>query len=139
MKIYHVIISIGGQEIMQHAPYHESPQKANILTKAVLRAKELWDLSNRQLAGILGISDASITRMREQGRLIQPGSKEWELAVLFLRAFRSLDAIMGGHIENEKRWLHAQNHMLREAPITLMQTITGLHSTVQYLDAIRGH
>ncbi len=114
-------------------------EQSMVLTKSTLRAKDLWGLSNHQLAKIIGVSDASITRMQKFERLIQKDTKEWELAVLFLRAFRSLDSIMGGHVENEKAWLFSYNKILKDIPVNLLQTVSGLYLTVQYLDAIRGH
>ncbi len=116
-----------------------APSSDAVLTKAILRAKDYWELSNKQLGDIIGISEASVSRMATQGRLIDPSSKEGQLGVLFVRAFRSLDATMGGHVENEKAWLNAHNHILNGIPVQLIEQVDGLYRTVQYLDAIRGH
>ena len=67
-----------------------------VLTKATLRAAELMDITARTLASIIGVSEATVSRMRRQEFLLERGTKPFELAVLFVRLFRSLDAIVGG-------------------------------------------
>jgi transcriptional regulator with XRE-family HTH domain len=59
-------------------------------------ATERLGLSNRELATITGVSEASISRPR-QGRMVDPASKEGALALLLVRLYRSL----GGHIPQQ--------------------------------------
>lgn len=112
------------------------PDPAEVLTKAVLRASELLGVAQKDLAHVLGVSAASISRM--PARTIDPASKEGELAVLFVRLFRSLDALLGGDAEKCKRWLHAYNDHLLGTPAELIHKVTGLNHVVEYLDAMRG-
>jgi transcriptional regulator with XRE-family HTH domain len=111
-----------------------------VLTKAVLRAGERFGLSQRELAGILGVSPATLSRLarRDRGRPLVAGSKEGELAVQLLRVFRSLDALLGGDDEANRRWLRADNHHLAAVPADLLQSVTGLVHVAEYLDAMRG-
>ena len=113
-------------------------EKSAVISKAVCRAAELWDISNQQLTGILGLSPASVSRLRRKQFSLSKNTKEWELALLFLRAYRGLDAYMGGHYENEKSWLNAPNTALNGTPIELIQSIEGLAHVVQYIDCVRG-
>ena len=103
----------------------------------MLSAAERLGLRNRHLAAILGTSEASISRL-QHARSMNPDSKEGELALLFLRAYRSLDALVGGEDEKARRWLHAENDHLRGVPAERMRTVEGLVDVVQYLDAMRG-
>jgi len=122
------------------APIREQISKgeeAQVLTKAVLRAARQLDITDAKLARMLGVSQASVSRLQSQ-RQIDPTSKEGEFALLFLRLFRSLDAIVGGHTPKAKLWLHADNTPLGGRPIDRVETIEGLVAIVQYLDAIRG-
>ncbi|HEX7019956.1 MAG TPA: antitoxin Xre-like helix-turn-helix domain-containing protein, partial [Gemmatimonadaceae bacterium] len=66
-----------------------APDPGAVLTKAVLRAATLLGLRQRELAAVIGSSEASVSRL-QAGRTLDPGSKEGELALLFLRAYRSL-------------------------------------------------
>jgi len=114
-----------------------APRPAGVLGKAVLRAARAMDLTQQDLAEILGISPASVTRLA-RGRPIDPESKEGELAALFLRLFRSLDGVLGGDEPNMKRWMQAENLHVGGTPARLVRTVTGLVHVVEYLDAMRG-
>lgn len=108
-----------------------------VVTKATLRAAERLALPDAALARILGVSAASISRLRS-GRSIQAAQKEGELALLFLRLYRGLDALLGGDAEACRRWLRGANAHLGGVPLQLIQTVSGLVSVGQYLDAMRG-
>ncbi len=63
--------------------------------------------------------------------------KAFELSVLLVRLYRSLDAIVGGDETVARAWLVNNNVALRDAPINLIQTVGGLVNVIQYLDARR--
>ena len=113
------------------------PEPAAVLAKATLAAAEHLELRNRQLASVIGSSEASVSRLRS-GRGLDPASKEGELALLFLRLYRSLDALVGGDDVKSRAWLHAANDHLRGVPAERIRTVEGLVDVVQYLDAMRG-
>jgi hypothetical protein len=108
-----------------------------VLTKAVLSAAARLGLRQRQLSGVLGMSEASVSRL-QRGRGIDPESKEGELALLFLRVYRGLDALVGGDDARARQWLHAPNEHLGGVPAEQMTSVRGLVDVVQYLDAMRG-
>jgi len=113
------------------------PDAAAVLAKAALAAAERLGLRNRQLSAIIGSSEASVSRLRS-GRGLEPTSKEGELALLFLRLYRSLDALVGGDDAKARNWLHAANDHLGDVPADRIRTVEGLVDVVQYLDAMRG-
>ena len=113
------------------------PEPGPVLTKAVLSAAARLGLRNRALAAVIGSSEASISRL-QGGRTLDPGTKEGELALLFLRLFRSLDALVGGEDAKARAWLHAGNTHLHGVPAARIRTVEGLVDAVQYLDAMRG-
>ncbi|MEJ2678315.1 MAG: MbcA/ParS/Xre antitoxin family protein [Gemmatimonadota bacterium] len=116
----------------------EAPDAALVLTRAVRAAAERLGLRNRDLALMLGTSEASISRLRA-GRVLEPSSKEGELALLFLRLYRSLDALVGGDDGRARAWLHAPNEHVSGVPAERILGVEGLIDVVQYLDAMRGH
>jgi hypothetical protein len=71
-------------------------------------------------------------------RALRPGSAETSLALLFVRLFRSLDAITGGDEAKARAWLTAFNRHLGGVPAERIRSTEGLVNVVQYLDAIRG-
>lgn len=113
------------------------PEPAMVLAKAVLSAAGRLGLRNRQLAAVIGSSEASVSRL-QTGRGLDPETKEGELALLFLRLFRSLDALVGGDERQAQSWLTAENDHLGGIPVERMRTVEGLVDVVQYLDAMRG-
>lgn len=108
-----------------------------VVTKAVVRAAERLAVSSRILARTLGVSEASVSRMRHGSYVLAPGSKPFEVAVLVLRLFRSLDAIVGGDEVSARAWLHQEHVTLSGAPAELIQTLPGLVHVVGYLDSRR--
>jgi len=114
-----------------------SPNPAEVLTGALLRASELLGLKKRELSRVLGLSEATISRLGRSRRL-NIEAKETELAALFLRAFRSLDALVGGSESKARAWFHADNRHLGGVPAELCQRAEGLVELVHYLDAMRG-
>ena len=115
------------------------PDEATVVSKALLRAAETLGLSSAELAEIVGTSESTLSRIRNGKRGPIPlGSKEGELALLFLRVFRSLDALVGGNETHARAWLQANNHHLGGVPLERMKKIEGLVDVAEYLDAMRG-
>ncbi len=115
----------------------ETFREAAVLSTAVVRAADFLDLPNAALARALGLSQASISRLRNGRFMISPGTKEFELAQLFLRLFRGLDAITGSDDRASRSWLRTCNLVLNGRPIDLLQTVTGLTTVLQYVDSRR--
>lgn len=113
------------------------PDAGPVIAKAVLSAATRLGLRNRHVAAILGSSEASISRL-QSGRGLDPDSKEGELALLFLRLYRGLDALVGGDDDKARLWLNAENVHLAGIPAERIRTVEGLVDVVQYLDAMRG-
>ena len=108
-----------------------------VVTKAALRAAELLGISNKALARIVGLSEASVSRMGTGTYTLTPGEKPFELAVLFVRFYRALDAIVHGDDDVARAWLENANLALGGTPLTLIQSVQGLVNAVAYLDARR--
>ena len=109
-----------------------------VLRKALLRALDYLQLGRREFCAMTGLSLASASRFYEGSKLISPHSKEGELALLFLRVYRSLDTLFGGNQTQCRLWLQSHNYHLSGAPIELMAQIEGLTRVAAYLDAMRG-
>ena len=111
--------------------------QAAVLTKAALRAATQLGITNKLLDAVIGVSEATVSRMRSGDYTLQRGQKPFELAVLFVRLYRSLDAIVGGDDAVAGSWLRNRNVALDGEPIVLIQTVPGLTHVIQYLDARR--
>jgi hypothetical protein len=116
---------------------NQKPDPAAVLTKALLRASSLLGLSASTLARVLGVSEASISRLSSGARTLEPASKEGELALLLVRAYRSLDALVGTDAGQRIAWMTGFNRALNGKPAELIQSAEGLVVVVSYLDAMR--
>lgn len=122
-------------------PKHEAQlsQQEKILTKAILRLSAFLGFSGKDLSQTLGMSEATITRLHQGKKTISPYDKEGELALLLLRIYRSLNALVGNQHEKAKLWLHSPNHAFQsKTPFQHIKSVAGLVEVTQYLDAMRG-
>lgn len=110
---------------------------AAVLTKAVARAAERLDISRASLAKVLGVSAPTVTRLYSGEYQLDQRRKEWELALLFVRVFRSLDSLVGNE-QTARQWLKSENRGLNGRPVDLIRQTEGLVRVVHYLDASRG-
>lgn len=118
-------------------PATASPERSVVISKAVSRAADLLGLSNAALARTIGVSESTASRLRGGSFALRPGTKSYELALLLVRLFRSLDAIVGGDEISLRSWMGTTNHALHGVPQELVQTAAGLVTTVDYVDASR--
>lgn len=122
---------------VQHPAAAGRPEAGPVMTRAVVRAAEQLRLNARILASVIGVSEATVSRMKRGEFKLEPGTKPFELAVLFVRLFRSLDAIVGGDNAVAAAWIANPNTALDARPIEKLQTVSGLVDVIAYLDARR--
>src|SRR5207302_9051563 len=114
-----------------------APAPGVILSRATVRAARLLAVAQADLAQVIGVSGATLSRLAHGRKALEPGSKPVQLAALFVRLFRSLDAIVGSDAAAARAGLRSDNHALGGAPRALMREPAGLVRTVDYLDAAR--
>lgn len=114
-----------------------SPDPSSVLSKAVVRAAEILGLKQTALAKILGLSAASVSRLYAGQYRLDPNGKEWELATLLIRLYRGLDALMASDEAALRAWMNHKNNELNDIPTALIKQISGLVTTVSYVDAYR--
>jgi hypothetical protein len=110
---------------------------AGLVAKALVRGADKLQVSNRALARIIGVSEASISRLKKGGFPLDASQKPFQLAVLFIRLYRSLDALAGGDDGVSAAWLASPNSALDGVPLELVQSVSGLVNVINYLDARR--
>jgi predicted transcriptional regulator len=123
--------------IAERKPKQAAPPRQDlVLTKATIRAAERLGISQKTLGNIVGLSEPVVSRMKNGEYMIARG-KSFELATLFVRLYRSLDAIVGGDEAAARKWMKSGNLALNGTPIDLIQKVYGLTYVVQYLDSRR--
>src|ERR1700676_4408177 len=94
---------------MPRASIDSRPEPRRVLTGAVLRASALLEITQSSLAQILGLSPSTVSRMANGTYALDEQKKEWELGALFVRLFRSLDALIGSNDTAARAWLEGLN------------------------------
>lgn len=114
-------------------------KQKQVLRKAIIRVAEELELSRQELSCIIGFSEASLSRLfNNTDYFIDPAANEGRLSLLLIRMFRSLDALFGGNAEQCRLWLRSNNRHFQAVPYQLIQSIEGLVTVLNYLDAMRG-
>jgi Protein of unknown function (DUF2384) len=133
---WHFYIDIFQMERAMSLALSPISDPAAVVAKALLRAGEMLELRQSDLGEIIGLSSASMSRLAKgEARLT---GKSFELSVLFLRLFRSLDAITGGDDMASRSWLRGPNTALgNAAPLERIKSVEGLIDVVSYVDARR--
>jgi putative toxin-antitoxin system antitoxin component (TIGR02293 family) len=110
-----------------------------VVTRALMKAADLLRMSQGELAQIIGVSGSTVSRMKDGSAQLDAGSKPYQLAALFLRAWRSLDSILGSRDEAARQWLRSPNASFADArPLDLLMRPEGLVRVCDYLDSRRG-
>ena len=112
-----------------------SPEPGRVVAKAAFNAAQELGLSQRELAQAIGVSEATVSRMKGGGYSLQ--GKPFELATCVIRIFRSLDAIAGADPDTIRGWMTGGNRDLNGIPREMIAQATGLVTVMNYLDAAR--
>lgn len=110
---------------------------AAVVTKATLCAAEQLGLNNAELGAVLGISEASVSRLKAQSRTITVKGKEGELALMLIRVFRLLDPLVGGSESKRAAWMKSHNKALQGIPNQLIRRVDGFTRTLAYLEGMQ--
>ena len=124
-------------ELQKAKPTPTPKARGAVVTKAAVRAADHLNLANVELGKILGLSPATVSRMRNGQFVLDADGKAFELAALFVRLYRSLDAVVGGDDLVAATWIRRENLALQKKPIDLIQKVVGITHVLQYLDTRR--
>lgn len=122
------------QEIIVTAEPNSRYSAMAVLSKATLNAADYLGLSHSELGQLLGISESSISQLVAFERFIDPHGHEGELALMLVRIFRALDALVGGDADARITWMNAHNQAIGDMPKHSIQTRSGLEHTLTYLN-----
>jgi hypothetical protein len=122
------------------SPLHveDDARAGAVLGRAVLRVADRLGMTQRELGRTIGMSAASVSRLASGKGPLDPKDKSGELALLLVRVFRSLDALVGGDESKARVWFQAENEHLAGTPAERVLSAEGLVHVAQYLDAMRG-
>ncbi len=114
------------------------PSESEVLSKAIIKVKENLGLKQIELSGIVGSSTSEVSRLCSGDAFLSPDTKEGECALLLIRVYRSLGALLGEDPEQCQEWFKNYNAHLDAKPVELAKKVEGLAEIVSYLDTMRG-
>ena len=133
-----IAIAIETMRPAARKPSVPDPDPARVLTQAALRAADILEIPQRTLAEIIGVSASTVSRAVHGGAPVDPESKAGELAKLWVRVFRSLDAIVGSNDVAARAWLNSANAAFGgQKPVDRLRSAEGLIHVLHYLDSAR--
>lgn len=109
-----------------------NPDASRVLATAVLNAGKALGLKRDEIGRIVG---------RDRSRIrdgIDPRSPGGQAALLLVRCYRSLYALVDGDPAVMTHWMETANRGTGGVPRDQVFDLVGLVDVVQYLDAIRG-
>jgi hypothetical protein len=109
------------------------PDPRRVLAAALVNAGRELGLTQAQLGAVIGRDRTVLSR-----GLLEADSKSGELALLLIRAYRALFALVGGDTALMRHWMHTENLHTGGVPAEQIRSIQGLTRVVDYLDAMRG-
>jgi len=109
------------------------PEPRRVLATALVNAGKELGLTQAELGAVIGRDRTALSR----GQL-DPASKSGELALLLIRAYRALFALVGGDRAAMRHWMQTDNVHTGGVPAEQIRSIPGLTRVVEYLDAMRG-
>lgn len=110
--------------------------KKTVLAKAFFNVAKKIDLSQAQLAAILGVSLPTISRLKTKLKL-DPNSKQGELALLLIKLYIVLYDLNGGDLDWIHHFLNSKNQVTGGIPIKQIETAYGLVRVLQVVKAIQ--
>ena len=109
----------------------DAPVVGRVVLEAARRAADLLGLNQAQLARVLGIDPSTLSRRLSGGRGLDAGSREYEAALLWVRLFRGLQAVVGGQDSAARAWLVSPNRAFAgQRPGDLLDSVEGDRKSV---------
>ncbi len=112
-----------------------TPDAGKVLTVATLRATAALQLSDDELAQVIGLERQEIEPLRLGQRVIPVNSGAGLRCQMLVRLFRALEHLVGGDQEKCRQWLRDRNKAAGGVPAEVMATPDGLRQVAEYLEA----
>lgn len=112
-----------------------TPDPAKILTVAALRAAAALQLSDDELAQVIGVEKHEIEHLRIGQEMIPVNSGAGLRCQMLIRMFRALEHLVAGDQEKCRQWLRSRNEAVGGNPAEVIANADGLRQVAEYLEA----
>lgn len=107
-----------------------------VLAKALLNTADQLGLKQAKVASAVGVHRSSISRLKANP-VLDPTSKQGELAILLIDIYRAVYVLSGGDSEWIHYFINSYNEATKGVPIEQIQTISGLTIVLHFVDSVR--
>lgn len=113
--------------------------KDKAITHALFRAAVLLDITNVDIAEIIGLNESKLSLMGTEGFMVVEESEAGKRAALFIEIFDGLEAVCGGSLQHMQTWLKTENSDMGDiSPLKMVKTHEGLIFVCGYLGKVSG-
>ena len=112
-----------------------TPDPAKVLTVAALRAGAALQLSDDELAQVIGVEKHAIVHFKIGQEMISVNSGAGLRCQMLIRMFRALEHLVGGDQEMCRQWLRSHNETAGGDPAEVIANPDGLRQITEYLEA----
>lgn len=112
-----------------------SPDPAKVLTVATLRSAVALQLSDDELARVIGVEKHKIALLRIEQELVPVESDAGQRCQLLVRTYKALEQLVGRDLGKCILWMRSQNEVAGEIPTEVMATPDGLRQVAEHLEA----
>lgn len=112
-----------------------TPDPAQVLTVAALRAAAALQLSDDELARVVGVETNTVALLRIEQELVPVESDAGRRCQLLVRIYWALEQMVGGDLGKCVLWMRSQNEVAGGAPAEVIATPDGLRQVAEYLEA----
>ena len=112
------------------------PNPAHVTAKAFFTAGKQLGFKQGELGGVIGADRSRISRIKKS-MLLDPHSKEGELALFLISIARALYALVDGREKDIKHFMSTYNTAIQGVPKEEVKSIAGIVQVAGFLNAIR--
>jgi len=108
---------------------------SKVVSVALVRAAADLGLNGSQLARTIGLSEATVSRVRRGACIIPAGSKPYELSMMVIRIHQALMKTLAEDREAIQSWMRQKNKDFGSIPCDRIYDIRGLVAVLTFAES----
>ncbi|OAL76796.1 hypothetical protein AY606_12575 [Acinetobacter sp. SFB] len=118
------------------SPLSQHIDKSKILVKASWKAAEHLGLKPEQFIKILHLESVDVN-LSEATLMLDPNSKQEEIALILIRIYKAIYTLNGGDIEWIHHFLNSPNLLTGGIPMEQLKSMDGLLSVLNTVESLQ--
>ena len=118
------------------SPLSQHIDKSKVLVKASWKAAEQLGLKPEQFIKILHLESVDVN-LSEATLMLDPNSKQEEIALILIRIYKAIYTLNGGDIEWIHHFLNSTNLLTGGIPMEQLKSMDGLLSVLNTVESLQ--